>query len=144
MRSFVKGVFLSLAFILLFVSCGETGKKDTGKPEGSEGGPCYGNKTCDDGLVCEDGVCVDSEKVTDKDTGDTADDGNSGDSGDTGGDDFSNSSECVGDVWAGDFVLTDQDDVAEIAKYVAVTGNFYVKDSDFVNVELSSDWLLLL
>ncbi len=53
-----------------------------------------------------------------------------------GEEDFSNSSECVGDVWAGDFVLTDQDDVAEIAKYVAVTGNFYVKDSEFVNVHL--------
>ncbi|HPV22309.1 MAG TPA: hypothetical protein PK102_11810, partial [bacterium] len=63
----MKDILISLIFVVLFVvgSCGEDSNKIDQKLEGSEGGPCYGNKTCDDDLVCENGVCVDPEKVTD-------------------------------------------------------------------------------
>jgi hypothetical protein len=98
MRSFVKGVFLSLAFILLFVSCGEDSKKIAQKAEGSEGGPCYGNKTCDDGLTCVSDLCVDLSEVTDKDTGDTSDDGNTGDTGNSGDSGDSGNSGDTGDT----------------------------------------------
>ncbi len=85
MRKIVRNLFFALFLILSFVSCGDgDSKKIAQKPEGSEGGPCYGNKTCDDDLVCEDGICVDPLEVTDNDSGDSADDGNTGNSGDSG------------------------------------------------------------
>jgi hypothetical protein len=81
MKKNVRNLFFSLFLILSFVSCGDgDSKKIAEKPEGSEGGPCYGNKTCDDDLVCEDGICVDPSKTDDKDSGNTADDGNTGNS----------------------------------------------------------------
>jgi hypothetical protein len=30
-------------------------------PDGTEGGVCYGNGTCNDGLECKDSVCVKNE-----------------------------------------------------------------------------------
>ncbi len=85
MKKNVRNLFFALFLILSFVSCGDgDSKKIAQKPEGSEGGPCYGNKTCDDDLICEDGICVDPTKTDDKDSGNTADDGNTGNSGDTG------------------------------------------------------------
>lgn len=29
--------------------------------EGEERGPCYGNNTCDDGLICRSDLCIDDE-----------------------------------------------------------------------------------
>lgn len=105
MNKNTKRFFLTMFLILSFVSCKETGKI-TGKPIGSEGGSCYGNDSCDDGLICENDICVKSENhtdtgntdntaddspltdhdspVTDDDTGDTGDTGNTGNTGDTG------------------------------------------------------------
>ena len=80
---------LSLTVLLLFFffSCGEVSTK---KPEGSEGGACYDNGTCDEGLTCVSDICVDlgdygndTENDEEADTDDT-DTGNTGDSGDTG------------------------------------------------------------
>ena len=36
----------------------DASKQDKGKPIGTEGGPCYGNNTCNQGLKCLSGVCV--------------------------------------------------------------------------------------
>ncbi len=43
-----------LAFILTSIGCTE---------EGSDGGPCYGNGTCNEGLECIEGNCVDGTAV---------------------------------------------------------------------------------
>lgn len=40
---------------LLLMGCDDD---SSGTPEGSEGGPCYGNSTCDTGLVCVEDICV--------------------------------------------------------------------------------------
>ena len=37
---------------------GQVTKRDAGRPAGSEGGPCYGNGTCDKGLICASRLCV--------------------------------------------------------------------------------------
>lgn len=85
MRKCTKKVFFGLFLILSLVSCDEGNKtKIAEKPEGSVGGPCYGNGTCDDGLVCVDDICIDPEKINDTDSGNTADDGDTGNSGNTG------------------------------------------------------------
>ena len=55
---------LVLATALLWSACGTEGKDgigdgDTeGTEQGEEGGPCYNNNTCNDGLVCQAGSCV--------------------------------------------------------------------------------------
>ncbi len=64
---------LAISTIVIFSCDDGDSKKIAQKPEGSEGGPCYGNKTCDDDLVCEDGICVDPEKTEDEITDETAD-----------------------------------------------------------------------
>ncbi|HPS31614.1 MAG TPA: DUF1566 domain-containing protein [bacterium] len=79
-----KLLFWTLFLILSIVSCGETSKKPTGKAIGSEGGDCYGNGSCDDGLICENDICVKSENQTDTDTGNTTSDADTGDIGNTG------------------------------------------------------------
>lgn len=52
-----KALFF-LIFVLSFilVSCGESSANL--KAVGSAGGPCYENKTCDEGHVCEFDICV--------------------------------------------------------------------------------------
>ncbi len=58
--------FLALAVLMVPACSGDEsdtkpgpsqGEGGGGPAAGSEGGPCYGNGTCDDGLVCADGVC---------------------------------------------------------------------------------------
>lgn len=54
----------SASVVLLVIGCGEGAV-----PTGKEGGPCYGNGTCDDGLTCMSDRCV----RWDEDTGDDSD-----------------------------------------------------------------------
>jgi hypothetical protein len=57
---------LSMAIVLVLFGCSKKG------PEaGSERGPCYGNKTCNEGLICLSDLCVrpppaDCDKVVEK------------------------------------------------------------------------------
>ena len=46
---------LSVAMLLLLTGCPES---SPGAAAGEDGGPCYGNSTCNPGLNCEAGVCV--------------------------------------------------------------------------------------
>jgi hypothetical protein len=50
----------ALAAVLLFAmnGCGNSDPEPTGPAPGTEGGPCYGNKTCDEPLSCVGGYCV--------------------------------------------------------------------------------------
>lgn len=51
----------SVWFVLMFVLAGCGGDPSTSSPPaGGEGGPCYGNGTCDDGLSCLSDLCVDA------------------------------------------------------------------------------------
>lgn len=50
----VKNV-LKIFIALAIVSCGGDESSDA---EGTAGGPCYANETCNAGLTCEGGVCV--------------------------------------------------------------------------------------
>jgi len=69
-------------FAITFMACGEnTITVDT---EGTLGGDCYRNGTCDAGLVCEDNVCVKSNTGDTGNTGNTGDTGNTGNTGNTG------------------------------------------------------------
>jgi hypothetical protein len=80
MRRFLASLIFVLVFVM--VSCNSDNAKQVAeKPVGSEGAPCYGNKTCDDGLTCVSDLCVDLNELSDNDSGNT---GNSGDSGNTG------------------------------------------------------------
>jgi cysteine-rich repeat protein len=131
----MKKLLISLVFVLLFVSCGETGKKDIGKPEGSEGGPCYGNGSCDGDLVCENDICVSPEELSDTDTGNTGNTGNSGNSGDTG--DTGNSGNTGGD----DTVVPDDDSETvvdnehpDVDNYSPKCGNNILDEGEFCEV----------
>lgn len=44
-----------LTTVLVLIAC----SNDGGRPAGSEGGPCYGNGTCDGTLTCIDEICRD-------------------------------------------------------------------------------------
>ena len=50
--------FVSLILLGATVSCGE---EDSAPAQGTEGGSCYGNGTCDDGLACYSDKCVDPD-----------------------------------------------------------------------------------
>jgi len=54
----VRGVFALIC--LSAVACGGEG---LGPRQGAEGGPCYPNDTCDEGLVCQSGLCVPEPEV---------------------------------------------------------------------------------
>ncbi len=60
MRSF--RIALSLALLTCLAACSDDGdttpKPDTARAPGTVGGPCYGNKTCNAGLVCLSDLCV--------------------------------------------------------------------------------------
>ena|GEM_PF-3661667 len=56
--------YLVIIAAMLLVACGDLNKEDN-KQMGSEGGSCYPNKTCDEGLVCLSGVCVKLRADTD-------------------------------------------------------------------------------
>jgi hypothetical protein len=100
----MKKIFLILFALFLIVSCGGDDPKAEAA-QGSLGGSCYPNKTCDDGLVCMESrnICV---KDSDGDT-DTTDptnhypDADSGDSSDNDpsetGDENNDSSDSVSD-----------------------------------------------
>jgi len=51
----VRKACVIAATMFLFAACDTGG----GKPAGSEGGPCYGNGTCDGTLTCIDDICRD-------------------------------------------------------------------------------------
>jgi len=81
MSKITKMLFWTLFLILFFASCGEASKKT--KPVGSEGGACYGNKTCNGDLVCLSDLCVDLGELNDQDTENTGNTGNTTDDTDT-------------------------------------------------------------
>jgi len=53
---------VAVCAVMLGASCGDCSGE---KPAGSEGGPCYGNNTCDDGLACLSALCVKRNPTTD-------------------------------------------------------------------------------
>ena len=57
--------WISAASALLLLVAGTGCEGEGGKAAGSEGGPCYGNGTCDGGLECRYGVCVNPSSVAD-------------------------------------------------------------------------------
>ncbi|HSW59455.1 MAG TPA: hypothetical protein VLJ60_01585, partial [bacterium] len=73
-------VFLFVMVLFVLVSCGDDKKTDSDDSDsvplmGAEGGPCYPNKTCNDGLQCLSDLCVeipdgttDETTVNDEDT----------------------------------------------------------------------------
>jgi len=132
----MKRVLISLIFLLLLVgSCGEDTKKVVEKPDGSEGGPCYGNGSCDGDLVCENDICVSPEELSDTDTGNTGNTGNSGNSGDTG--DTGNSGDTGGD----DTVVPDDDSETvvdnehpDVDNYSPKCGNNILDEGEFCEV----------
>ncbi len=58
----ILGLFVVFTAIVLMVSCGSEGKSNI-KADGTAGGKCYENKTCDEGLTCdeENNVCIKDE-----------------------------------------------------------------------------------
>jgi len=68
--------FLFITAVFMFVSCGDDKKTDSDDSDtvslmGAEGGPCYPNKTCNDGLQCLSDLCV---EIPDESTDDVTDD----------------------------------------------------------------------
>lgn len=60
----MKRYGIALLVVVSLVACnGSSG----GKPTGSEGGPCYGDGTCDGTLTCVSEVCVDLSELNDFD-----------------------------------------------------------------------------
>jgi len=68
---------LSLLVVLMVISCGGEDIRIKTKPEGSLGGDCYPNSTCDGELLCVSDRCVEFEPldthITDEDTPETDD-----------------------------------------------------------------------
>lgn len=62
MKRFLHGC---LGLVVLLAACGGGG----GKEAGTEGGPCYGNGTCNDGLDCVANVCMNPSNPLDADDG---------------------------------------------------------------------------
>jgi len=73
-------VFCVLTVFLLFISCGDEEKEVA---QGSEGGACNEDGTCDEGLDCLLGICVNPEEKQD-DNADSGDSGNTGNTGNSG------------------------------------------------------------
>ena len=90
---------------------------------GEEGGACYGNGTCNEGLVCEEDICV-KDPETDDDSNETGDDDENGD------DDFAD--ECDVDYK----VFMTQDDIESIAHCKEITGEFLIESSDIEEIRL--------
>ena len=74
-------VFVIVLISLFLIACGDDGNA---AKEGSEGGPCFKDGTCNEGLDCLLGICVDFSETNDSDSGDSGDSGNTGDTGNTG------------------------------------------------------------
>ena len=79
MRSQALGLFVALVALGSVHCGGDDAGGGGGKAAGSEGGPCYGNDTCNSGLVCLSKLCV---APADSGSGGT---GNTGGTGGTGG-----------------------------------------------------------
>ncbi len=77
-----RGTLAGLAATLF--GCGSDLAPNNGCPAGSERCACYGNQTCNDGLICASGICVNLDGGTDAGQGGNAAGGQAGDSG-TGG-----------------------------------------------------------
>ena len=75
-KTTIKSILLLslLTSLFFFIGCDEQGGD-----EGELGGPCYGNGTCDSGLLCVDEVCIDDS--TGDDTTTTIDSGSPPDGG---------------------------------------------------------------
>ena len=76
----MKKNIMILFALFLMISCGGD-DPEAEAAQGTEGGQCYPNRTCNDGLECSDNICIKNGDVGD--TGDTADSGDTTDSGDT-------------------------------------------------------------
>lgn len=78
----MKKIFLILFALLLIVSCGGD-DPEADAVQGEEGGKCYPNKTCNDGLECseDDDICV--KKDSNADIDDPTNNDSDADSGDS-------------------------------------------------------------
>ena len=94
----MKKNIMILFALFLMISCGGD-DPETEAAQGEEGGKCYPNRTCNDGLECSEGLCVktadsgdtqdpsdadSSDSVSDDDTSDTSDSGDDNDQADSG------------------------------------------------------------
>lgn len=86
----MKKIFLILFALLLIAACGDDPEIKSVAVQGTAGGECYPNKTCNDSLVCsENNICVkngdnditDSGEISEPDS-DSADSADSSDSSD--------------------------------------------------------------
>ncbi len=77
----MRKLLIVLVFVLSAAACDDD---DGGKPAGSEGGPCYGNGTCDADLVCDKDICV-SQSTNNTNNVTTTNNTNSGTAGELGG-----------------------------------------------------------
>lgn len=123
-------VFFAIAAVLILAAC----SSDGGKPAGSEGGPCYGNGTCDGTLTCVSEVCVDLNELLDGDTlaTDAATDDQPDDQSDptdqSDGSDVSN--DTVTDILPDDDIIGEDDLVADIDIDTAVCADGTVETGD--------------
>lgn len=72
-RWFLLGVGCLAVCVGCSSSPGESGKDSDVAATGTEGNPCYGNKTCNEGLTCASSLCVRLNETL-NDGGDTTDD----------------------------------------------------------------------
>ena len=94
----MKKNIMILFALFLMISCGGD-DPETEAAQGEEGGKCYPNRTCNDGLECSEGLCIktadsgdtqdpsdadSSDSVSDDDTSDTSDSGDDNDQTDSG------------------------------------------------------------
>ena len=97
----MKKIFLILFALLMMVSCGGDAP-EADAAQGSLGGICYPNKTCDDGLDCSDkNLCIKTGDMADSDSGtnttDSSDSSPDNDSSDTSDSENNDSSDSVSD-----------------------------------------------
>ena len=98
----MKKIFLIILALFVFAACGG-GDPEAEAVQGAEGGNCYPNKTCDDGLECseDNNICVkkdsngDSDNPADHDSDD--DSGDSENSSDNDSSENNDSSDSVSD-----------------------------------------------
>ena len=92
---------------------------------GEEGGACYGNGTCNEGLICEKDICV-KDPEADDDSNETGDD----DNGENGDDDSADG--CDVDYK----VFMTQDDIESIAHCKHINGELFIEGSSIEEIKL--------
>lgn len=116
--------------LALLVACGGGGG---GQEPGTEGGPCYPNGTCNDGLDCVANVCVNPSNPLDVIGGTDVND-NGFSPTDNGEDTATDTTENT--VFDGTYYIRSSKNVDAFFKYTEITGSLYVDQSDLKSFTL--------